>query len=69
MVRSGVSKDKVKAMMTVSKCGGNWNCVDKKLGNEKFMAGAKPEVIASEEKKKADALAKIKALEESISLL
>ena len=43
--------------------------VEKKLGNEKFMAGAKPEVIASEQKKKADALAKIKALEESLSLL
>lgn len=43
--------------------------VEKKLGNEKFMAGAKPEVIASEEKKRADALAKIKVLEESLSLL
>jgi valyl-tRNA synthetase len=43
--------------------------VEKKLGNEKFMAGAKPEIIASEEKKKADTLAKIKALEESLSLL
>ncbi len=42
--------------------------VEKKLSNEKFIAGAKPEVIASEEKKKADALAKIKALEESLSL-
>jgi valyl-tRNA synthetase len=43
--------------------------VDKKLLNEKFMAGAKPEVVASEQKKKEDALAKIKALEESLSLL
>ena len=43
--------------------------VDKKLGNEKFMAGAKPDVIASEQKKKADAQAKIKALEESLGLL
>ncbi len=43
--------------------------VDKKLGNEKFMAGAKPEVIASEQKKRSDALAKIKALEESLGLL
>jgi valyl-tRNA synthetase len=30
-----------------------------KLGNEKFMANAKPEVIAAEEKKKADAEARI----------
>lgn len=43
--------------------------VEKKLGNEQFMAGAKPEIIAAEEKKKADALEKIKALEESLSLL
>ena len=43
--------------------------VEKKLGNEKFMAGAKPEIIASEQKKKADAEAKIKVLEESLSLL
>ncbi|MBX2906902.1 MAG: valine--tRNA ligase [Taibaiella sp.] len=43
--------------------------VDKKLGNEKFMANAKPEVIAAEEKKKNDALAKIQTLQESIASL
>lgn len=43
--------------------------VDKKLSNERFVQNAKPEVIAIEQKKKADALAKIKVLEESISLL
>jgi len=43
--------------------------VDKKLGNEKFVANAKPEVIANERKKQADALAKIQTLEESMALL
>ena len=36
--------------------------VMKKVGNEKFMANAKPEVRDSELKKKADAESKIKTL-------
>ncbi len=40
--------------------------VEKKLGNEKFVAKAKPEVIALEQKKKADAEEKIKIIEESL---
>jgi valyl-tRNA synthetase len=43
--------------------------VEKKLSNEKFVAGAKPEVVAIERKKKADAEAKIKAIEESLARL
>ena len=43
--------------------------LDKKLGNERFMANAKPEVIENERKKQNDALAKIKTLKESIALL
>lgn len=43
--------------------------VEKKLSNERFMQNAKEEVIAAEQKKKADAEAKIKVLEESLSLL
>jgi valyl-tRNA synthetase len=41
--------------------------VMKKVGNEKFMANAKPEVRDSELKKKADAESKIKALEEALA--
>jgi len=41
--------------------------VEKKLGNEKFVANAKPEVLALEQKKKADAEAKIKIIEDSLS--
>ncbi|MBU3714355.1 MAG: valine--tRNA ligase [Ferruginibacter sp.] len=43
--------------------------VMKKLSNEKFVQNARPEVIALEQKKKSDAEAKIKAIEESISLI
>ena len=43
--------------------------VNSKLGNEKFMANAKPDVIEIELKKKADAEAKLKILEESLSAL
>ncbi|MFN4007571.1 MAG: valine--tRNA ligase, partial [Chitinophagaceae bacterium] len=43
--------------------------VMKKLSNERFMANAKPDVIANEEKKKADAEARIKTIEESLATL
>ncbi len=43
--------------------------VEKKLGNEKFMQNAKPEVLALEQKKKADAEMKIRIIEESLSML
>ena len=42
--------------------------VEKKLGNEKFVANAKPEVLASERKKQMDAMDKIKAIEESLGV-
>ncbi len=43
--------------------------VDKKLNNEKFVQNAKPEIIAIEQKKKADALARIQTIEESLAQL
>jgi len=43
--------------------------VMKKLGNEKFVANAKPEVVANERKKKADAESKIMTLREGIDNL
>ena len=48
---------------------GFYNTVMKKLGNEKFVANAKPEVVEIERKKLADAESKIKTLQESISTL
>jgi valyl-tRNA synthetase len=41
--------------------------VEKKLNNGKFVENAKSEVIEAEKKKKADAEAKIKAIEESLA--
>jgi valyl-tRNA synthetase len=43
--------------------------VEKKLSNERFVQHAKPDVIELERKKKADAEAKIKAIEESLKNL
>ncbi|MBL8001009.1 MAG: valine--tRNA ligase [Flavobacteriales bacterium] len=43
--------------------------VDKKLSNERFVNGAPPQVLENERKKKADAEAKIKALEERLAVL
>ncbi len=40
--------------------------VEKKLGNEKFVSNAKPEVLALEQKKRSDAETKIKVIEESL---
>ena len=41
--------------------------VNKKLGNEKFIRGARAEVISLEQRKKEDAEMKIKVLEESLA--
>jgi valyl-tRNA synthetase len=41
--------------------------VEKKLGNERFVQNAKPEVVEIEKRKKADAEQKIKAIEESLA--
>ncbi len=43
--------------------------VDKKLSNEKFVQNAKPEVLALEQKKKADAEARIQTIEESLATI
>ncbi|MBV7529338.1 valine--tRNA ligase [Chitinophaga sp. sic0106] len=43
--------------------------VEKKLSNERFVANAKPEVVDVERRKKEDAEAKIKVIEESLKSL
>ena len=43
--------------------------VEKKLGNERFVTGARADVLELEQKKRADTLAKIKTLEESLQAL
>lgn len=43
--------------------------VQSKLANEKFVANARPEIIAVERKKESDALSKIRAIEEMLAAL
>jgi valyl-tRNA synthetase len=43
--------------------------VNKKLGNEKFVANAKPDVLERERQKLADAESKIAALEQALGAL
>ena len=43
--------------------------VQKKLSNERFVAGAPDQVIANERKKEADALAKIETINSSLASL
>ncbi|MFA6087884.1 valine--tRNA ligase [Mucilaginibacter sp.] len=43
--------------------------VNAKLGNERFMANAKPEIIEIENRKKADAEAKLRILEDNLAAL
>jgi valyl-tRNA synthetase len=64
---TGVQKEQMQKELDYLK--GFLVSIDKKLGNERFVQNAKPEIIDIERKKQADALAKIKAIEESLSLL
>lgn len=62
-----VEKERIKKELEYTK--GFLVSVQKKLSNERFVSGAPAQVIENEMKKKADAEAKIKALEESLSQL
>lgn len=59
--------EKIKAELEYAK--GLLAIVDKKLANEKFVNGAPEQVVVAEKKKKADAEAKIKVLEEQLMSL
>lgn len=59
--------EKIKADLEYAK--GSLAIVEKKLSNEKFVIGAPEQVVAAEKKKKADAEAKIKVLEEQLMSL
>jgi valyl-tRNA synthetase len=58
-----------KAEAELAHLRGFLSSVDKKLSNERFVAGAPAQVLETERKKKADAEAKIKALEERLAVL
>ncbi len=64
---TGVQREQLQKELDYLK--GFLQSVEKKLGNERFVQNAKPEIIHVERKKKQDAEDKIKAIEESLSLL
>ena len=45
------------------------DCSMKKLNNQNFVSRAKPEIVASEQKKKADAEEKIRLLKKQLASL
>ncbi|MFT5311349.1 MAG: valyl-tRNA synthetase, partial [Bacteroidia bacterium] len=65
MVDEGEEKEKLEKELEYTK--GFLNSVTKKLSNERFVSGAPEQVVQSEKNKQADAVAKIKALEEQLA--
>lgn len=61
----GVDPEKVEAEL--KRLRGFLIGIEKKLGNEKFVANAKPEIVDRERQKKEDTLSKIDALERELS--
>ena len=64
-----IEVEKEKIIKEIEYTKGFLKSVDKKLSNERFVSGAPEQVIANEKKKKADAEAKLKTLEESFASL
>jgi valyl-tRNA synthetase len=64
-VDAGAERERIQKELEYNR--GFLESVMKKLGNQNFVSKAKPEIIASEEKKKADAEMKIKVLEEQLN--
>ncbi|MFM1877031.1 MAG: hypothetical protein RL266_2768 [Bacteroidota bacterium] len=67
LVDASEEKEKLEKELDYAK--GFLASVEKKLSNERFVSGAPEQVIAIERNKKADAEAKIKALEEQLAAL
>ena len=63
----GAEKQKIEDELEYAK--GSLAIVQKKLSNEKFVSNAPEQVVAGEKKKEADALEKIKILEEKLASL
>jgi valyl-tRNA synthetase len=68
-IKIDVEKEREAILKDLEYQRGFMNSVDKKLSNEKFVSSAPQKVIEMERKKKADAEAKIKSLEESLARL
>ncbi len=68
-VEVNAEEEKEKILKELERNKGLLTGVDKKLSNERFVQNAPEQVIAIEKKKKADAEARIKALEASLASL
>jgi valyl-tRNA synthetase len=66
-VDTGLQKEELLKELKYLK--GFLDSVNKKLGNERFVQNAKPEVVENEKKKRSDAEQKIKVIEESLANL
>lgn len=64
-----VAEEKERLMKELEYNKGFLKSVQVKLSNERFVANAKPEVIAGERKKESDALQKIQSIEEQLVAL
>lgn len=64
-----VEAEKEKINKEIEYLHGFLKAVNAKLSNERFVQNAKPEIVANEQNKKADAEAKIKILEETLAAL
>ena len=62
-----VEAEKIRLKADLVYLQGFLKSVNAKLGNERFVQNAKPEIIANERNKQADAKAKIKIVEESLA--
>ena len=67
--RIDIAAEKEKLLKDLDYNKGFLKSVQTKLSNERFVANAKPEIVESEKKKEADALSKIKTLEEQLAAL
>ncbi len=64
-----IEVEKVRTIKEITYLKGFLKSVNAKLGNEKFIGNAKPEIIANEKAKQADAEAKIKILEDTLQTM
>ncbi|TAH25619.1 MAG: valine--tRNA ligase [Cytophagales bacterium] len=64
-IEINVEQEKENLLKEIAYTRGFLESVESKLGNEKFIKSAPPKVIEIEQKKKSDALSKLKTLEDS----
>ena len=64
-----VEGEKTKLVEEINYTKGFLQSVQKKLANERFVAGAPEQVVNNEKQKEADAISKIKLLEEKLERL